>query len=54
MGTNLAPKDLQSPAVKKRLAKDIEIAEKLMVGGTPTVYFDGEYDKTKRKYKNAK
>ncbi len=54
MGTNLQPKDLKSKEVEKRFKADIGIVEDLMVGGTPTVYFDGEYDRTKRKYKSAK
>ncbi len=54
MGTDLKPQDLKSPAVIARFNRDKQIADELMVGGTPTVYVDGEYDKTKRKYKTLK
>ncbi len=53
MGTNLTPKDLKSKAVLERFKADQKIAEDLMVSGTPTVYFDGEYDRTKQQYKKA-
>jgi len=54
MGTNLTPADLSAPEVKKRMQEDEKIAEAMMVAGTPTVYFNDEYDKTKHKYKSAK
>ncbi len=54
MGTNLTPKDLKSKSVEERYKMDEKIANDLMVGGTPTVYFDGEYDKSKFRYKSAK
>ncbi len=54
MGTNLTPADLNSPDVKKRMKEDEKIATELMVGGTPTVYFNDEYDRTKYRYKSAK
>lgn len=54
MGTNLTLKDLESPEVQKRMKEDEQIAMDLMVGGTPTVYFNDEYDKTKHRYKSAK
>ncbi|SFV51425.1 hypothetical protein MNB_SM-7-312 [hydrothermal vent metagenome] len=54
MGTHLTLKDINSKEVKKRLKEDEQIATDMMVAGTPTVYFDDEYDKTKQKYKSAK
>ena len=54
MGTHLTPKDLKSKEVTKRFEEDQKISDALMVGGTPTIYFDGEYDKTKQKYKTVK
>jgi protein-disulfide isomerase len=54
MGTHVTPKDLQSPEVIARMKNDEKIAEDLMVMGTPTLYVDGEYDRTKRKYKTVK
>jgi len=54
VGTNITVKDMQDPAVKKMLEFDQKVAQKLMVGGTPTVYFDNKIDQTKKKYKSAK
>jgi protein-disulfide isomerase len=34
--------DVQSPAIKKTVAKDLEDGEKAGVEGTPTVYIDGQ------------
>ncbi len=54
MGTNLTPTDLNSPEVRKRMKEDEQIANDMLVGGTPTVYFNDEYDRTKYRYKSAK
>ena len=54
MGTNLTPADLNSPEVQKRMKEDEQIANAMLVGGTPTVYFNDEYDRTKNRYKSAK
>ncbi len=54
MGTDLTPKDLKSKEVIERFNRDAKIADDLMVGGTPTVYFDDEFDKFKRKYRSVK
>lgn len=54
VGSNITVKDMQDPAVKKMLEFDQKVAQKLMVGGTPTVYFDNKIDQTKKKYKSAK
>ena len=53
MKTDLKPKDLQSPAVLKHIKNDSDLVSELMVGGTPTMYFDGKIDKSKSKYKKA-
>ena len=37
--------------IKAAVKKDMEMATQMMVRGTPTVYFDGEYDSTREKYK---
>ncbi len=50
---NIKPSDLQSSAVMKHYNYDQEMADKLMVQGTPTLYFDGKVDKSKKKYKKA-
>ncbi len=54
MKTDLKPSDLNSPSVLKRFKSDQKIIDDLMVGGTPTVFFDGEMDKSRQKYKKVK
>jgi len=54
MKTDIKPSDLKSSAVLKRFKSDENITDKLMVGGTPTVFFDGEMDKSRQKYKKVK
>lgn len=48
--TKLEIKDIQNPKVNAELAKDIKGGEDLMVPGTPTIYVNGELDRTKKKY----
>ena len=52
-GTHLTPKDLNTPAVIKQVNRDLDIANAVMVGGTPTIYLDGKVDNTKKKYLKA-
>jgi hypothetical protein len=40
--------------VKKQVQFDLEVADNLMVGGTPTMYLDGKIDQTKKKYQKVK
>jgi predicted DsbA family dithiol-disulfide isomerase len=54
LGTKLTPADLKSLAVTKHLAHDAFVADEVMVGGTPTMFFDGKLDRTKKKYKTVK
>lgn len=42
---------ISKPEIKEAVKKDMESAVKMMVRGTPTVYFDGEYDSTRNRYK---
>ena len=53
-GTHITKKDLESKAVLKELKYDLNVANDIMVGGTPTVYLDGVNDRTKNKYKEVK
>ena len=46
----LTKEQLNTPEVKKVLKADEDIAAKLMIQGTPTVYFDGEFDKMRDGY----
>ena len=54
LGTNITPTDLKSAKVQNHMKSDLKIAENVMVGGTPTMFFDGKIDKTKRKYMKVK
>ncbi|QOP45458.1 DsbA family protein [Sulfurimonas paralvinellae] len=53
-GTNLTPKDLNTPAVIKQVNHDYDTANAVMVSGTPTIYLDGKVDNTKQKYLKVK
>jgi protein-disulfide isomerase len=51
LGLNLTTKDINKPEVVQELHDDMKKAQKLMVRGTPTVFFDGRYDMYRKKYK---
>ena len=53
LGTDLKPDDLLAKEVQEQYQSDLKIAEDMMVGGTPSVYFNGKLDKTKRLYQRA-
>ena len=53
MGTDIKPSDLQSSVVQEHMKSDLAIAEDVMVAGTPTVFFNGKLDRTKRMYRKA-
>jgi len=42
---------IDAKEVKEAMKADEEAAAKMMVRGTPTIYFDGEWDKMRDKYK---
>jgi len=54
MKTDITEKDLKSKDVLKQLEYDMFVANELMVGGTPTMFFDGKIDKSKQKFKQVK
>jgi protein-disulfide isomerase len=54
IGSDITLKDLDTPEVKKQVQFDLEVADNLMVGGTPTMYLDGKIDQTKKKYQKVK
>lgn len=54
MKSNIKPFELLSKEVTAHFKSDLEIADKMMVNGTPMVFFDGKLDKSKMKYKGAK
>jgi len=51
--TELKAEDLTSEAVVQNYENDMKIADEVMVQGTPTMFFDGKLDKSKRKYEKA-
>ena len=54
MKTNIKPLDLKSKDVKAWFNSDLKIADNLLVQGTPTVFFDGKLDRTKKKFQKVK
>lgn len=53
-GTSVSVSDIKKNYVIKHYADDLKMADALMVQGTPTVFFDGEVDKSKKKYLKVK
>lgn len=54
MNSNIKMFELMSKEVSEHFKNDLEVADALMVNGTPTMFFNGNIDKTKSKYKEAK
>jgi protein-disulfide isomerase len=54
LGTKITLKDIETPAVKKHAAFDMQVAQSMMVNGTPTMFFDGKKDASKAKFKAVK
>ncbi|MEA2099284.1 MAG: thioredoxin domain-containing protein [Campylobacterota bacterium] len=54
MKTDIKPADIEAKEVLKHYENDLDIADNLMVSGTPTMFFNGVLDRTKRKYEKAK
>ena len=52
--TDIKPSDLELPAVIEHYNSDQSIAGEVMVQGTPTMFFDGKLDKSKRQYERIK
>ncbi len=48
--TSFSKKDLENEKIEKELVYDINMGEEVMVDGTPTIFVNGEQDKTKLKY----
>ncbi|MBD3805607.1 MAG: thioredoxin domain-containing protein [Sulfuricurvum sp.] len=53
-GTKINLVDIRSSAVLKQVEFDQKVAQSMMVAGTPTVFFDGQKDPSKNKYKDVK
>ena len=54
LGTHITIEDIHAEAVEEEFKRDQEIAMRMMVNGTPTVFFDGKKDASKEQYKNIK
>ena len=54
MGRNITKEMIHSATVEKQYNTSQDIARTLLVNGTPTIYFDGEKDSAKTKYKSVK
>ena len=52
--TNLKVSDLHTPMVDAQIDADRDVIDTMMIGGTPTVYFDGVKDSGKQRYKQVK
>lgn len=52
--TKVTVADIRRPSVLKQFDFDQKAVASMMVNGTPTVFFDGEKDGTKTKYKEVK
>ena len=50
IGTKLTLKDIHDKKVEEEYALDKEYADKMMISGTPTVYFNGKKDFSRNKY----
>jgi hypothetical protein len=48
--TNITIEEINDTKWEEKLAYDLKMAEDAFVNGTPTVFFNGEMDKTRQKY----
>jgi len=53
-GTKITKKDIAQKDILNEIKTDADIADKLMVNGTPTMFFDGVKDPAKNRYKEVK
>ena len=53
-GTNISESDIKTAYVTSHYENDMKIADAVMVQGTPTMFFDGKLDKSKKKYLKVK
>jgi len=54
LGTKVTLKDIHSKSVEAQAAFDKNVVSAMMVAGTPTIFFDGKKDQSKKKYKQVK
>ncbi len=51
MGTKLTLKEINTQEILKHYSEDLELAGKMMINGTPTVYVNGKKDFSRNQYK---
>ncbi|AXH10663.1 disulfide bond formation protein DsbA [Malaciobacter halophilus] len=51
--TNITLDEIQNKDILKEIATDITMGEDVLVQGTPTIFVNGEQDKTKNRYKQV-
>ena len=51
LGTKFTAKDINTQDILKEYSEDLELAGKMMISGTPTVYVNGKKDFGRKKYK---
>ncbi len=51
LGIEVNKEKIASKEIKEAVKKDMDAGLNMMIRGTPTVYFDGEYDQNRAKYK---
>ncbi len=51
MGSKLTLEEINTQEILKHYSQDLELAGKMMIGGTPTVYLNGKKDFSRTKYK---
>ena len=52
IGYEITEAEIKDTKVKEAIKADAKSANRLMVGGTPTIYIDGKWDKSRTGYKN--
>ncbi len=52
-GIDITEAQINDPEIKKAVQADVDKGTRMMVNGTPTVYYDGKYDKSRLAYKAA-
>lgn len=53
-GTKITVKDIHSKEVEEHSKHDLDVALNMMVNGTPTMFFDGRKDASKKKFREVK
>ena len=51
LNIDIKKEDINKQEIKDAVKKDTDAGTKMMVRGTPTVYFDGKYDAGRSEYK---